>query len=205
VMVLLMQSYNQLMKLGEEAEKYMDTNDSEKMELVQVGLEEWSKTMACLDEHEYFREFLGIICGDFVDASSPVYIDPNMGNDLLHATMDRPSPHPIERATNTQEYVRSYLSSVWTVMGRPNVSKPSDHDRDDNETSSDDSTCESNNPSRFSRDAHNENQSWSVFSNLRHLSHSIITDVRKSFVDYWDEVRQTVEVHLARNKHNGHT
>ncbi|ETO28011.1 hypothetical protein RFI_09120 [Reticulomyxa filosa] len=98
-MTALMQNFNGLMRLKNESSQdpkvsnpppvTIDTHLKE-LKACERGFHEWSKIMIRLDEYQYLREFLGVICGDFQDSSSPAYIDRNMTNDLLLATIDPP-------------------------------------------------------------------------------------------------------------------
>ncbi|ETO31010.1 C2H2-type zinc finger-containing protein [Reticulomyxa filosa] len=85
VMTLVLRHFDHLTKLKNTVEHNIDPIKKPKL-----AFEEWSKIMKRLDSFQPLTDFLAVIGGDFVDPSSPLYIDPNMTQNLSLATIDSP-------------------------------------------------------------------------------------------------------------------
>jgi len=130
---------------------------------------------------------------------------------------------PIDYQKSIKKFLSSSLTMVWTVVGGNNQSDRKEDtengikhlsQKEMNQPLDCDSSREknenerkeiSNTGSDNDGDDSNHSKDWNVRSSLtalnqaKNFGNTVIKDAKKSFMGYWNEVKQTVESHLLQN------
>ncbi|ETO26269.1 hypothetical protein RFI_10868 [Reticulomyxa filosa] len=141
-MTTLMNNFNQLMKLKNDAGQIpIETinytsvatgNDLAAIQKYEKAFDEWSKIMVRLDDYDELREFLGVICGEYVDSSSVAFIDSKMTDDLLLATMDHPNAYASNKTNQKGDSLWSSSLSKARSFVTGNSASNAHNDYDNN-------------------------------------------------------------------------